>query len=139
MPRTCERAASQPAAEDRPTTPSPAPNIAGHTDDDTNNRRHPSIPVPVDTIQSAADLLGGQRERERQAYLHGFKAGYQVGYDAANEDWWIALAPARQAAARAARNPTHAELATRRWEPGGREHFADPRPGDYPGQGGDAS
>ena len=27
-----------------------------------------------------------------------------------------------------------AELETRRWGPGGREHFADPRPGDFPGQ-----
>jgi hypothetical protein len=27
-----------------------------------------------------------------------------------------------------------AELETRRWGPDGREHFADPRPGDFPGQ-----
>jgi len=27
-----------------------------------------------------------------------------------------------------------AELEARRWGPGGREHFADPRPGDYPGR-----
>jgi hypothetical protein len=26
------------------------------------------------------------------------------------------------------------ELETRRWGPGGRDRFADPRPGDYPGQ-----
>lgn len=26
------------------------------------------------------------------------------------------------------------ELETRRWGPGGREHFADPRPGDFPGR-----
>jgi hypothetical protein len=29
-----------------------------------------------------------------------------------------------------------AELETRRWGPGGREHFADPRPGDFPGHAG---
>jgi hypothetical protein len=28
-----------------------------------------------------------------------------------------------------------AELEARRWGPGGREHFADPRPGDFPGRG----
>jgi hypothetical protein len=27
-----------------------------------------------------------------------------------------------------------AELEAARWGPGGREHFADPRPGDYPGR-----
>src|ERR1700683_4101475 len=27
-----------------------------------------------------------------------------------------------------------AELEGRRWGPGGREHFADPRPGDFPGR-----
>ena len=27
-----------------------------------------------------------------------------------------------------------AELETRRWGPGGRAHFADPRPGDFPGR-----
>jgi hypothetical protein len=29
----------------------------------------------------------------------------------------------------------NAELEARRWGPGGREHFADARPGDYPGRG----
>jgi hypothetical protein len=28
-----------------------------------------------------------------------------------------------------------AELEARRWGPGGRAHFADARPGDYPGRG----
>ena len=35
----------------------------------------------------------------------------------------------------ATRGPDLAELGGRRWGPGGREHFADPRPGDYPGRG----
>jgi hypothetical protein len=29
------------------------------------------------------------------------------------------------------------ELEIRRWGPGGRKHFADPRPGDYLGQAGE--
>ena len=28
-----------------------------------------------------------------------------------------------------------AEMEERRWGPGGRAHFADPRPGDFPGRG----
>ena len=31
--------------------------------------------------------------------------------------------------------PTFAELELRRWGPGGRAHFGDPRPGDFPGRG----
>jgi hypothetical protein len=31
-----------------------------------------------------------------------------------------------------------AELEARRWGPGGRAHFADPRPGDFPGRGTEA-
>ena len=34
----------------------------------------------------------------------------------------------------AVRGPSHAELEERRWGPGGRAHFADPRPGDFPGR-----
>jgi hypothetical protein len=40
----------------------------------------------------------------------------------------------RQAAGRAARAPLGAELEERRWGPGGRAHFGDPRPGDFPGR-----
>jgi hypothetical protein len=29
----------------------------------------------------------------------------------------------------------HAELEQRRWGPGGRAYFADPRPGDFQGRG----
>ncbi len=31
-----------------------------------------------------------------------------------------------------------AELEVRRWGPGGRAHFGDPRPGDFPGRGSQA-
>ena len=33
------------------------------------------------------------------------------------------------------RGPDLAELEARRWGPGGRAHFGDPRPGDFPGRG----
>jgi hypothetical protein len=32
------------------------------------------------------------------------------------------------------RGPDLDELEARRWGPGGRAHFADPRPGDFPGR-----
>jgi hypothetical protein len=32
------------------------------------------------------------------------------------------------------RGISHTELEQRRWGPGGRAHFADPRPGDFPGR-----
>ncbi len=34
--------------------------------------------------------------------------------------------------------PALAELETRRWGPGGRAHFGDPRPGDFLGRGSQA-
>jgi hypothetical protein len=37
-------------------------------------------------------------------------------------------------AAAVVRGPDLAEIDERRWGPGGREHFADPRPGDFPGR-----
>jgi hypothetical protein len=57
---------------------------------------------------------------------------YQAGYAAAEADMdrrWHAIAHA------AVHGPRHAELEERRWGPGGRAHFADPRPGDFPGRG----
>jgi hypothetical protein len=57
---------------------------------------------------------------------------YQAGYAAAEADRdraWNAIAHA------VVHGPSHAELEERRWGPGGRAHFADPRPGDFPGRG----
>jgi hypothetical protein len=91
-----------------------------------------------------AEVLGRIAEREvwqrrelaayRAGLRRGWRDGWRAGYEAADSDWYIALAPARRAAARAARIPTHAELEVRRWGPGGREHFGDPRPGDFKGR-----
>lgn len=80
--------------------------------------------------------------RERAAYLLGLEDGYAdgdaAGYARCDAEWMRALAPARAAARHAALSPDHAELEHQRWGPGGREHFGDPRPGDYPGQAGAA-
>ena len=39
-----------------------------------------------------------------------------------------------EAARQVTRGVSHAELEQRRWGPGGRAHFADPRPGDFRGR-----
>ena len=61
----------------------------------------------------------------------GHADGYRAGYRQADAD----QAARWNQAARAVDGPARAELEERRWGPGGRAHFADPRPGDFPGRG----
>jgi hypothetical protein len=91
--------------------------------------------TPRDAIQAAelAEAETAYRQQlAREMYHAGQRAGFQAGYRQADAD---------QAAqwAKAARPVTHgishADLEARRWGPGGRAHFADPRPGDFPGRG----
>ena len=67
----------------------------------------------------------------REMYQAGHADGYQAGYRQAEAD----QAARWNQAARVAPGPGHAELEERRWGPGGRAHFADPRAGDFPGAG----
>jgi hypothetical protein len=57
---------------------------------------------------------------------------YQAGYAQAEAD----MAARWQEIARPAIHggPSHADFEVERWGPGGREHFGDPRPGDFPGR-----
>jgi hypothetical protein len=72
------------------------------------------------------------RQLAREAYEAGHADGYRAGYEQAAAD----QAARWNAAARAALGgPARAELEERRWGPGGRARFADPRPGDFPGRG----
>ena len=71
-------------------------------------------------------------DRERFAFATGRALGRDEGYRKAHAEMagrWAAMA---RPVARAA--PSHAELEVRRWGPGGRERFGDPRPGDFPGR-----
>src|ERR1700733_10346222 len=67
----------------------------------------------------------------REMYQAGHADGYQAGYRQAEADqaalWHQITHPAA--------GPSNAELEERRWGPGGRAHFADPRLGDFPGRG----
>ena len=68
----------------------------------------------------------------REAYEAGHADGYRAGYRQADADQ---AARWNQAARAALYGTTHAELEERRWGPGGRARFAEPRPGDFPGRG----
>jgi hypothetical protein len=80
----------------------------------------------ADAIQAAEHA-----EAETRYRLQLAREMYQAGYAAAEADRdrsWNAIAHA------AISGPSEAELEERRWGPGGRAHFADPRPGDFPGR-----
>ncbi len=90
-----------------------------------------------------SDLLAVSDERdqwltrlhaaERAAFARGRAAGRREGYEYAYREMdrrWVEIA---RPVARG--GPMFAELERKRWGPDGREHFADPRPGDFPGRG----
>lgn len=64
----------------------------------------------------------------RDAYAAGFADGEAAERFRASRAW------AGQLVQRVVDGIPLAELERRRWGPGGREHFGDPRPGDYPGR-----
>ena len=71
--------------------------------------------------------MTGYSAGEWAAYHAGLEAGYALGADEQFAEL-AELVGGRSAPAR----PT--ELEELRWGPGGRAHFADPRPGEYPGR-----
>jgi len=75
-------------------------------------------PAPVPSRPSPAD------EAEQADYTDLIRAAYVKGH--ADGRRWQADAKTR------AREQSQVERA--RWGPGGRKHFADPRPGDFPGR-----
>ena len=89
-----------------------------------------------DQAIEAAELVEAEtrylHQLAREAYEAGHADGYRAGYRQADADQ---AARWNQAARAVADGPAHAELEERRWGPGGRAHFADPRPGDFPGRG----
>jgi hypothetical protein len=81
--------------------------------------------TPADAIE-AAELA----EAETAYRLQLGCEMYQAGYRQAEAD----MAARWQEIARAAtQGPSQADIEAERWGPGGREHFGDPRPGDFPG------
>jgi hypothetical protein len=83
--------------------------------------------TPAEAIEAAELAEAEIRYRHqsiRAAAADGYERGVAAGYRAA-----LADVKAIQHGLVA-----DAELETLRWGPGGRAHFADPRPGDFPGR-----
>ena len=89
--------------------------------------------TPEQAIEAAEQVEAETAYRlqmAREAYEAGHADGYHAGYRQADAD----QAARWNHAARAIDGPARAELEERRWGPGGRAHFADPRTGDFPGR-----
>ncbi|HEY1319052.1 MAG TPA: hypothetical protein VGF32_02345 [Streptosporangiaceae bacterium] len=82
--------------------------------------------TPQEAIE-AAGLVEAETAYRRQVGREMYAAGYAAA-EADMDERWNAIARTT------APGPSHAELEEKRWGPGGRGHFADPRPGDYPGR-----
>jgi hypothetical protein len=74
------------------------------------------------------------RARERYAYERGHRDGWEAGRRALLGELAEAERCLYQRLAPILMSPDHAELEARRWGPGGRAHFGDPRPSDFPGR-----
>jgi hypothetical protein len=83
--------------------------------------------TPAEAIE-AAELAEAEERYRRQLGREMFAAGRRAAEAEMAERWNRIAAPAAHG------GPDLAELEARRWGPGGRDHFADPRPGDYPGR-----
>jgi hypothetical protein len=74
--------------------------------------------------------LAWWREGFRLGYLAGVDHGRRQAEAEQARSWYAIAHPV------AVGGIPHAELERRRWGPGGREHFGEPRPGDYRGKDG---
>lgn len=96
---------------------------------------------PASLALALAELLELSDERDAWQARLGveYKLGYAIGHALGVEEGRALEAAERdrawnRAAGTIIRGETYAELDRRRWGPGGRAHFGDPRPGDYPGR-----
>jgi hypothetical protein len=83
--------------------------------------------TPGDAIE-AAEVAAAETAYRLQFAREMYRAGYQQCEADMAARW-------QQIARAAITGPDHADLEAERWGPGGREHFGDPRPGDFPGRG----
>ena len=81
---------------------------------------------PAEAIE-AAELVERETDYRNQLARQMYEAGRRDAEADMARRWAEAARPV-------ARGVSHAELEHRRWGPGGRAHFAAPRPGDFPGQ-----
>lgn len=88
---------------------------------------------PVNEIPATGerDQDGWPQAIEDLKSLGGIHAVYAAGREDEGSDWarrWDEIASSATHAV------SNAELEERRWGPGGREHFGDPHPRDFPGR-----
>jgi hypothetical protein len=84
----------------------------------------------IDAFPDPAAEAAVRAQIAREAFRQGLEAGDAAGYARAHTE----MTHAWREAAAGVSGPSRAELEEARWGPGGRAHFADPRPGDYPGR-----
>jgi len=82
--------------------------------------------TPAEAIE-AADLAELETRYRLQLGREMYEAGRRDAEADMADQWARAAAPV-------SRGRSFAGLEERRWGPGGRVHFADPRPGDFPGR-----
>ena len=85
----------------------------------------------IEAAELAEAETAYRHQLAREMFQAGQRAGFQAGYRQANADEAALWA---KVARPVAHGISHAELEQRRWGPGGRAHFADSRPGDFPGR-----
>jgi|SRR5271157_3892176 len=82
--------------------------------------------TPAEAIE-AAELTEAETRYRNQVGRLMYEAGRRAAEAEMAAQWSRVTAVVR--------GPDLAELEARRWGPGGRAHFGDPRPGDFPGRG----
>jgi hypothetical protein len=104
-----------------------------------------SVHDPVSLARAVAELLALSAERDKWQDRLGdeYRLGWKLGYEAGRREGYEAGARLLEAEwpaiVRPLSGPSLAELERRRWGPGGRAHFGDPRPGDFKGRQEDAA
>ena len=84
--------------------------------------------TPADAIE-AAELAEAEIRYRHQVAREMAAAGYERGHAAGYLQAVADIKAVQHGLV------LDAELEARRWGPGGRAHFGDPRPGDFPGRG----
>ena len=82
--------------------------------------------TPAEAIE-AAELIEAETAYRLQLAREMYQAGRRDAEAEMAARW-------DQIARPVTHGPAQADLEVERWGPGGREHFGDPRPGDYPGR-----
>jgi hypothetical protein len=83
--------------------------------------------TPQEAIE-AAEQAGAETAYRNHLARESFDAGRRAAEAEMAERWLHVTAPV-------VHGQSHADLELKRWGPDGREHFADARPGDFPGRG----